>query len=128
MRSMCLGPAYIDDIICGARSLSDLLKKLCIFFKIFFKYNIFIEPTKSFFNYLDIGFLGQQVNFLGLTTSEEKLWAIKHFTYPKTLGALKYYLGLISYLRNYIHFYAQLIVPLQVFKTSFLRDALVSRQ
>ena len=39
---------YIDDIIYKAKSLSDLLKKLHIFFDIFLKYNISIKPTKSF--------------------------------------------------------------------------------
>lgn len=98
--------AYMDDIICVAKFLLDLLQKFCILFKIFLKYNISIKPTKSFLNYPNVELLGQQVNFFDLTTSEEKLRAIKHFTYPETLGALEYYLGLTGYLRNYIHFYA----------------------
>ena len=118
--------AYVDDIICGDMSLSNLLKKLRIPFKIFLQYNISIKPTKSFLNYPNIRLLGQRVNSLGLNTSKEKLWAIKHLTYPKKLGALKYCLGLAGYLRNYIHFYAQLTAPLQAFKISLLRDALVS--
>lgn len=65
--------AYVDDIIYRARSFSDLLKKLHILFEIFLEYNISIKPTKSFFNYPDVGLLGQRVNSLGLTTSEEKL-------------------------------------------------------
>lgn len=120
--------AYVDDIICGARSLSDLLEKLRILLDIFLEYNISIKPTKSFLNYPDVGLLGQRVNSLGLTISEEKFRAIKHLTYPETLGALKYYLGLTGYLRNYIHFYAQLAAPLQALKTSLLRDTPVSRQ
>ena len=120
--------AYVDNIICEARSLSDLLEKLRVLFDIFLEYNISIKPTKSFHNYPNIGLLGQQVISLGLTTSEEKLWAIKHLTYPETLGALKYYLGLSGYLRNYIHFYAQLTIPLQAFKTFLLRVAPVSGQ
>ena len=51
--------AYIDDITCGARSLSDLLKKLRILFEIFLKYNVSIKPTKSFLNYPNVGLLGQ---------------------------------------------------------------------
>ena len=119
---------YVDDIICGAKSLSDLLKKLRILFDIFLEYNISIKPTKSFFNYPDVGLLGQQVSSLGLTTSEEKLRAIKHLTYPKTLGALEYYLELTGYPCNYIHFYAQLAAPLQAFKISLLRNASISGQ
>lgn len=97
--------AYVNDIICEVKSLSDLLKKLRIVFDIFFEYNISIQPTKSFLNYSAVGFLGQQVNSLGLITLKKKFRAIRHLTYLKTLGALKYYLGLTGYLCSYIHFY-----------------------
>lgn len=120
--------AYVDDIICGAKSLPDLLDKLRVLFDIFFYYNISIKPTKSYLNYPDVALLGQRVNSLGLTTSEEKLKALQLLTYPDTLGTLEYYLGLTGYLRNYIHFYAQLAAPLQALKTSLLRDAPVSGQ
>lgn len=119
---------YVDDIICRAKFLFDLLKKLHILFDIFLEYNISIKSIKSFFNYPNIGLLGQQVSFLGLTILEEKLRAIKHLTYPETLGALEYYLGLTSYLRNYIHFYAQLATPLQALKTFLLHNVPISGQ
>ena len=120
--------AYVDDIVCGAKSLLDLLNKLQVLFEIFFRYNISIKPTKSFLNYPDVGLLGQRVNSLGLTTSEEKLKAIRLLTYPDTLRALEYYLGLTGYLRSYIHFYAQLAMPLQELKTSLLHHAPVAGQ
>lgn len=104
--------AYVNNIICGASSSSDLPEKLHILFDIFLVYNISIKPTKSFFNHSDVGLLGQPINCLGIITLEEKVRAIKQLTYPKILSALKYCLELISYLRNYIHFYAQLATPL----------------
>ena len=97
-------------------------------FDIFLHYNISIKPTKSYLNYPNVGLLGQQVNSLDLTTSEEKLRAIRLLTYPDTLGALEYYLGLIRYLQNYIHFSAQLAAPLQALKTSLLRHAPIRGQ
>lgn len=51
--------AYVDNIICNTKSVFDLFKKLNIFFNIFFEYNISIKPIKSFFNYSDVGLLGQ---------------------------------------------------------------------
>lgn len=96
----------MDDIIYDAKSLPDLLQKLRILFDIFLKYNISIKPTKSYLNYPPVGLLGQLVNSLGLTTLEEKLRAIRLLTYPTTLGALEYYLGLTGYLHSYVHFYA----------------------
>lgn len=119
---------YVNDIIYRAKFLADLLEKLYILFNIFFHYNISIKSIKFFFNYSHIRFLGQQVNSLGLTTLEEKLRAIKLLTYPKMLSTLEYYLRLISYLCNYLYYYAQLATFLQALKTFLLQDALISKQ
>lgn len=110
--------------MCGGRSLPDFFQKLRILFDIFLKYNIAIKLTKSYLNYPDIDLLGQQVNSLGLTNSDEKLKVMRLLRYPKTLGVLKFYLGLTRYLRSYIHFYAQLALPIQALKTSLLKKAL----
>lgn len=63
------------------------------------------------------------VNSLGLSTSEEKLKVVCLLKYPETLGALKYYLDLIGYLKSYIHYYAQLVSLLQALKTSLPKRA-----
>lgn len=119
--------AYIDNIICWAKSLPDL-QKLRILFDIFLEYNISIKPTKSYLNYPNVGLLGLQINSLGLIISEDKLKATRLLTYSKTLGALEYYLGLTGYLRTYMYVYAQLTAPLQALKTSFIQGALVNGQ
>lgn len=49
---------YIDNIICDAKSLDDMLEKLRILFQIFVSFNISIKPTKTFLNHSDIGLLG----------------------------------------------------------------------
>lgn len=64
---------YVDNIIYGAKSLKNLLIKLHTLFEIFVTYNIFIQPIKLFLNYPDVNLLGQRVDFLGLTTIEDKL-------------------------------------------------------
>lgn len=59
LRNACLwAQAYIDDIVCRTKSLSNLLEKLQALFKIFLKYNISISPTKSYLNYLNMALLG----------------------------------------------------------------------
>ena len=78
--------AHVDDIICEAQLLDNLLVKLCTLFEIFVAYNISIQPTKLFLNYPDVGFLGQRVDSLGLMTAKDKLQAIKLLSYPDTLG------------------------------------------
>lgn len=98
--------AYVDNIVCRAKLLPNLFKKLQTLFEIFFHYNISIKPTKFFLNYPDVMLFGQHINSLGLTTLEKKLKVIRLLTYPDMLDALEYYLGLTDYLQGYIHFYA----------------------
>ena len=119
---------YVDNIVCGGKSLLDLLIKLRVLFNIFLRYNISIQPTKSYLNYPNIALLRQCVNSLGLSTSKEKLKVVRLLKYPETLEALEYYLGLTGYLRSYIHYYTQLASPLQALKTSLLKRAPESGQ
>ena len=58
-----------------------------------------------------------------MATPEDKLRAISSLAYPTTLGDLEHYLGLTRYLRQYVHFYAQLARPLQDLKTRLLKEA-----
>ena len=113
--------AYIDDVVTGATSFQQHLKDLRELFQLFVDYNISISPTKTYLGYPDVNLLGQRVNSLGLTSSEDKLRAISKLHYPTTLGALEHYLGLTGYLRQYVHYYAQLSKPLQELKTSLLK-------
>ena len=115
--------AYIDDVVTGATSFQQHLKDLRELFQLFVDYNISISPTKTYLGYPDVNLLGQRVNSLGLTSSEDKLRAISKLRYPKTLGALEHYLGLTGYLRQYVHYYAQLAKPLQELKTTLLKES-----
>lgn len=118
--------AYVDNIICRARSLNNLLLKLHILFEIFVAYNISIKPTKTFLNYSNVALLGQEVNILGLIIAKKKLNVIRLLQYPLIVGALEYHLSLTDYLCSYIYYYAQLAEPLQTLKTTMLKSAPLS--
>lgn len=120
--------AYVDDIIYGRKSLPDLLIKLYVFFDIFLRYNISIQPMKSYLNYPNVALLRQHVNSLRLSKSEKMLKAVCLLKYPETLEALEYYFDITGYLRSHINYYAQLAAPLEALKTSFLKRVLKSGQ
>lgn len=119
---------YINNIICNMRSLPNLFKKLQILFDILLHDNIFIKPTKSYLDYLNVRYLDQQVNSLGLTISDKKLRAIQLLTYPNILRVLEYFLGPIRYLRGYIHFYTQLATSFELLTTLLLCHTLIGGQ
>ena len=115
--------AYVDDVVIGSHSFEEHVDHLRQVFELFQRFNISISPKKAFLAYPDVSLLGQKVNSFGLTTAEDKLKAISQLRYPRTLGDLEHYLGLTGYLRQYVHFYAQLAKPLQELKTLLLKEA-----
>lgn len=56
-----------------------------------------MKPTKSYLHYFDISLLGQQVNFVGLITLEDKLRTIYLLIYLDILDVLELYLKLNNY-------------------------------
>jgi len=77
-------------------------------------------PTKTFLNYPRITLLGQRVDAFGLSTTEERIDALRKINLPKDLEALEYYLGLIGWMRNKVPHHVQRAEPLQVEKTVLL--------
>ena len=114
---------YIDDIVSGAKSLTEHIDRLRAIFKLLAQYNVFINPKKTFLGYPSVNLLGQHVNSLGLSTEAEKVKALSLIKYPTTLGDLEHYLGLAGYLHSGVHFYSQISAPLQDLKTLMLKSA-----
>ena len=96
---------YVNDIVIEAKSLIDYLLNLKSLFELFIKYNILISSMKIFLDYLNINLLKRRINLFDLVIVEDKLEAIKTLKYLITLRVLKYYLDLIDYLRNNVHYY-----------------------
>ena len=115
--------AFIDDVVIHSATLEDHVQHLRTIFGLFEKFNISINPHKAFIGYPSVSLLGQKVNSFGLSTSEEKLQAIQRLSFPHTLALLETYLGITSWLRNFIPRYAELARPLQTRKTMLLQKA-----
>ena len=118
--------AYVDDMIVFSKTLAEHLQHLRTLFKLFQDRRISLSPGKSFLGYPTVILLGQRVDSLGLTTSEEKLAAISGLSFPRTLRDLEVFLGLTGWLRSSIPRYAQLAQPLQQRKTLLTKN-LVSK-
>ena len=115
--------AYIDDIVVGFKSLREHIAHLRRLFQLLIEYNIVIAPIKTFLNYSNINLLDRKVDSFDMAIAEDKLKAISEIFYSSTLGDLEHYLGLINYLRSFVHYYAQLVSSLQNLKTRLLKEA-----
>ena len=109
--------AFVDDIIIFSRTLQEHLSHLRQIFQLFRSKRVSLSPTKSFIGYPSVTLLGQRVDGLGMSTSQEKIHAITSLRFPETLRDLEIFLGLTGWLRSSIPRYAQLAQPLQERKT-----------
>ena len=109
--------AYVDDMVIYSRTLAEHLSHLRQIFELYRQRRISLSPTKSFLGYPSVVLLGQRVDSLGLSTSEEKIAAISALTFPQSLRDLEIFLGLTGWLRSSIPRYAQRAMPLQKRKT-----------
>ena len=65
--------------------------------------------AKSFLSYLSVQLLGYRVDGLGMSTTEERVEAIKNLLFPRTLKELETFIGITGFLRQYVPFYAKAI-------------------
>lgn len=121
LRSVKNVDVYVDNIVCESKSLSVHLNDLQQLFICLVETDVSISLVKIFLNYSDVSLLDQKIDFFDLFTSTDKLKVIFELKYSQILSDLKHYLELMSYLRNYIHFYAQLARSLQDLKTRLLK-------
>ena len=113
--------AYVDDMIAFSKTLPEHLEHLRRMFALFRQHRISLNPKKSFLGYPSVTLLGQRVDSLGLSTSEEKLKAITSLRFPRSLRELETFLGLTGWLRSSIPRYAQRANALQQRKTELTK-------
>ena len=109
--------AYIDDIVIFSVMLKEHLQHLHKVFNVLTEKNICLSLKKSYLDYFSVKLLDQRVNTLELVTAVDKLAAITQLKFSKSLSALKKYLSLTEYLRQYILKYTAIVKPLQEQKT-----------
>ena len=114
---------YVDDIVIFSKSLSDHLSHLQTVFGLFAYLKVTLEPKKSYLAYPSVTLLGQKVDGLGMTTTEERVAAIKNLRFPDSLQALETYIGMANWLRSNVRYFAQIAEPLQRRKTELLKDS-----
>ena len=114
---------YVDDIVIFSRSINEHLQHLKIIFSLFASLKITLEPKKSYLAYPSVTLLGQKVDGFGMTTTAERVAAIKDIRFPDTLQALETYIGMANWLRSNIKYFAQIAEPLQRRKTELLKGS-----
>ena len=103
---------YLDDIIVWGRTLSEAVARLETVLQRLRSAGLKAKPSKCDLFKTSVHYLGHVVSPDGVATEPEKVAAVKEWPTPKSVRELRSFLGLASYYRRFIHFFANRAKPL----------------
>ena len=103
---------YIDDILIHTESFDDHVRCLEEVLQRLSEANMTAKPSKCFFDFDTIEFLGHNVGNGSITPITRTLEKIEEAERPKTKKQVRSFLGLTGYYRDFIQNYSTIAAPL----------------
>jgi hypothetical protein len=103
---------FFDDILVYSANINDHLSHLKITLEVLRDHQLFAKKSKCRFGCFEIDYLGHLISAEGVKVDGKKLSAMVEWPKPKSLKALRGFLGLIGYYRKFIKGYGAIAAPL----------------
>ncbi|KAH0671271.1 hypothetical protein KY285_023835 [Solanum tuberosum] len=93
---------FFDDILVYSLTIHDHVQHLKVVFEILKRHSLYAKRTKCSFGQPQVEYLGHVISWEGVATDPQKIRAMVEWPRPKTLKALRGFLGLSGYYRKYV--------------------------
>ncbi|KAL5548007.1 hypothetical protein UlMin_003238 [Ulmus minor] len=103
---------FFDDILIYSQSLHKHTEHLRLVFNILKTNQLRIKLEKCQFGRQEVQYLGHVISQHGVTVDPTKIEAMLTWPKPKTLKAMRGFLGLTGYYRKFIQHYGKIASPL----------------
>ena len=103
---------FFDDILIYSTSWADHLKHVKAVFQLLRQHNLFVKRSKCSFGATSVGYLGHIISEHGVAMDPSKVATVEDWPRPRTVRALRGFLGLTGYYRKFIASYDAVISPL----------------
>jgi hypothetical protein len=103
---------YVDDCIVHGKGNAEFLERLEQVFQRFSKHKILLQAKKCKFGMQLIEYVGRQISKDDTSMSPEKIRSVVDFPKPTTNTALRSFLGLANYMRDFVPNHSHIASPL----------------
>ena len=103
---------FFDDILIYSTSWADHLKHVKAVFQLLRQHHLCVKRSKCSFGASSVGYLGHIISENGVAMDPTKVATVEAWPRPRTVRALRGFLGLTGYYRKFIASYGAVASPL----------------